>query len=404
MTDWGLIDPGAADATGTDDDAVLAALVEVERALQRAWSAVLDESGDPGDAAGAADAVDAAAALDAAALDRDALVAGVVRDGVPVVALVPALREQLDAAGHPTDRLHLGATSQDVVDSALMLIARDALAAARESLVEVGRRLGALADAERRSPRIARSLARHAEASTLGVLVAGWLDGVSSAIQAIDGLEFPVQFGGAVGTGTAADAAAGRPGAVDDVRAELARRLALNDPGRAWHTERTAVIAVAAVAATVVAVLGRIAGDATLLSREELAEVRLAGGGGSSAMPHKQNPVDAIAITAAAVEAPALLQVIASAAVAGDERSAGRWHAEWSSLRRLLRLARSASTAAARLADGLEFDRDRAAAIVDDAGPTGARPDRDVLAAASARIVDAALARFARLAEPETNL
>ncbi|MDQ2661131.1 MAG: lyase family protein, partial [Actinomycetota bacterium] len=213
MTDWGLIDPGAAEASGTDDDAILAALVEVERALLRAWGTVLDERLDA-----------QSTALDASALDRETLRAGVVRDGVPVVALVPLLREQLEAAGHPAERLHLGATSQDIVDSALMLISRDALGAARESLIEVGHRLAAVADAERRSPRIARSLARHAEASTLGVLAAGWLDGVTSAIESVDGLVYPVQFGGAVGTGTVADAAAGRPGAVDEVRAELARR------------------------------------------------------------------------------------------------------------------------------------------------------------------------------------
>ena len=390
MTDWGLIDPGAADASGTDDDAVLAAMVEVERALLRAWARVLGESLDT-----------AADSLDAAALDRAGLRDGVARDGVPVVALVRALRAQLEAAGLPNDRLHLGATSQDVVDTALMLVARAALRAARGSLVDAGRGLAALAEAERRSPRIARSVARHAEASTLGVLAAGWLDGVSSAIATIDDAVFPVQFGGAVGTGTAADAAAGRPDAVDPVRAELAAGLGLTDPGRSWHTERTPVLAVAATASAVVAALGRIAGDVTLLSREEIAEVRLAGGGGSSAMPHKRNPVDAVAVTAAAVEAPALLQVVASAAVAGDERSAGRWHAEWTSLRRLARLARSSATTTARLVDGLSLDRDRAAALLAQAGPAGARPDRDVLAAASDRIVARARSRFTRLADQE---
>ena len=390
MTDWGLIDPGAADASGTDDDAVLAAMVEVERALLRAWARVLGESLDT-----------AADALDAAALDRAGLRDGIARDGVPVVALVRALRAQLEAAGLPNDRLHLGATSQDVVDTALMLVARAALRAARGSLVDAGRGLAALAEAERRSPRIARSVARHAEASTLGVLAAGWLDGVSSAIATIDDAVFPVQFGGAVGTGTAADAAAGRPDAVDPVRAELAAGLGLTDPGRSWHTERTPVLAVAATASAVVAALGRIAGDVTLLSREEIAEVRLAGGGGSSAMPHKRNPVDAVAVTAAAVEAPALLQVVASAAVGGDERSAGRWHAEWTSLRRLARLARSSATTTARLVDGLSLDRDRAAALLAQAGTAGARPDRDVLAAASDRIVARARSRFTRLADQE---
>ena len=389
-TDWGLIDPGAADATGTGADAVLAAMVEVEQALLRAWGEALGESLDA-----------QADALDAGALDRAALRDGVVRDGVPVVALVPALRAQLEAAGLSAERLHLGATSQDIVDTALMLVAQRTLTATRSSLVEAGRGLAALAEAGRHDPRIARSLARHAEASTLGVLAAGWLDGVGSAIDAIDATAFPVQFGGAAGTGTAADAAAGSPDGADAVRAGLAVRLGLADPGRSWHAERTPTLAVAATATTVVGVLGRIAADVTFLSREELGEVRLAAGGGSSAMPHKQNPVDAVVITAAAVEAPGLLQVVASAMVTGDERPAGRWHAEWSASRRLARLARSTAGAASRLVGGLAFDRDRAAALLADAGPAGARPDRAVLAAASDRIVDRAVARFTRLVDQE---
>ncbi|MBM7505231.1 lyase family protein [Agromyces aurantiacus] len=389
MTDWGLLDPGAADASGSDDDAALAAMVEVERALLLAWGSVLDE------------VLDAQAdTLEAAALDRDALRDGVARDGVPVVALVPALRAQLEAAGLSADRLHLGATSQDVVDTALMLVAREALRAARGSLVAAGGSLATLADAHRGDVRIARSIARHGEASTLGVLAAGWLDGVTSAVAAIDALAFPVQFGGAVGTGAAADAAAGRPTGADEVRRELAGRLGLADPGRSWHAERTPVLAVAGAAATVLAALGRIAGDATFLSREEIGEVRLAASGGSSAMPHKQNPVDAVRITAAATEAPGLLSVVASAAIAGDERSPGRWHAEWSALRRLVRLARSSAGAAARLVGGLGFDAVRAAAIVADAGPAGERPARDVLAAASDRIVDRAVSRFGGVADP----
>lgn len=116
-------------------------------------------------------------------------------------------------------------------------------------------------------------------------------------------------------------------------------------------------------------------------------------------MPHKRNPVDAVAITAAAVEAPGLQQVVASAAISGDERSSGRWHAEWVPLRRLVRLARSASSAAARLVEGLEFDADRAARLLTGAGLAGERPDREVLAAASDRIVDRAVARFTAVSE-----
>lgn len=392
MTDWGLLDPGAADTSGTDDDAILVAAVEVERALLDAWSQHLGEVDH-----------DAADALDAASLDRSALRAGVVRDGVPIIALVSGLHSQLEAAGHPTERLHLGATSQDIVDSALMLVCRTALVDTRNSLVAAGSRLAGLAHSGRRSPRIARTLARHAEASTLGVLAAGWLDSVASAITSLDVAEFPVQYGGAVGTGTATDAAAARAGAADSVRAALAARLGLADPGRSWHTERTPVLGVASAAATVVAALGRIAGDVTFLSREEVGEVRLAGGGGSSAIPHKQNPVDAAAVTAAALEAPALLQVLAAAAVAGDERSAGRWHAEWHSLRRLARLSRSAAGTTVRLLGDLTFDADRAAALLSGAGDAGARPDRDVLARASDRIVDSAVARFDRIARTEAR-
>ncbi len=380
---WGLLDPAGAGASATGDDAVLRAMVDVEAALLRAWGDVL---GEPLDAA--------AAVLDADALDRTSLVEGVSRDGVVVVALVPLLRAQLEAAGEPADRLHLGATSQDVVDSALMLVASRALASARESLLATGSALAALAAAGRRDPRAARTLARPAAPSTLGVLAAGWLDGVSSAIAALDALECPVQFGGAVGTGVRADAAAGRSGAADEVRAALAARLGLADPGRSWHTERSAALAVAHAASTVVAVLGRIGRDTTLLSRPEFGEVVLAGGGGSSAMPHKRNPVDAVALTAAAVEAPGLVATVTASASAADERPAGEWHAGWGAFRRLLALAESVSAASARLAWGMAFDAGRAAELLASSGVGSAG---EVELAASDRIVDRAVARFAHV-------
>ncbi|GLI26582.1 3-carboxy-cis,cis-muconate cycloisomerase [Agromyces rhizosphaerae] len=378
---WGLLDPAGAGASATGDDEVLRAMVDVEAALLGAWGDVL---GEPHDAA--------AAVLDAGALDRASLVEGVARDGVVVVALVPLLSAQLEDAGESSAHLHLGATSQDVVDSALMLVASRALADARDRLLASGSALAALAVTGRRDPRVARTLARPAAPSTLGVLAADWLDGVSSAVAAIDALEFPVQFGGAVGTGVKADAAAGRPGAADEVRAALAARLGLADPGRSWHTERSAVLAVAHAASTVVAALGRIGRDATLLSRPELGEVVLAGGGGSSAMPHKRNPVDAVALTAAAVEAPGLVATATAAASAADERPAGEWHAGWGAFRRLLALAESASAASARLGGGMTFDPERAADLL---AASGVGAADDVVLAASDRIVDRAVARFA---------
>jgi 3-carboxy-cis,cis-muconate cycloisomerase len=384
--DWGLLQPttaGTRDAAG--DDQVLAAMVRVEAALLRAWARVDGASDD--EAARALDDV----AQDPSALDRDALVAGVARDGVAVVALVELLRELLDGTGLPTGRLHAGATSQDVLDTALMLVARATFDQLRVRLVAAGTALAVLADDERDSVRVGHTLGRNAAPTTLGVQIAGWLDGISSAVAAVDGTHLPVQLGGAVGTGEQADRAAGRAGTIAVLRASLAAELDLDDPGRSWHTERTPVLAVATVAATVTAALGRIGRDLVMGSREGVDELGLSGGGASSAMPHKRNPVGPVAMSAAALQAPGLLSTVARAAVSVDERPAGEWHAEWSALRDLLRLAGGSSDAAARTVAGLTVHRDAAARNLRDAdvGPADA-----VTLAACSRVVDAAISRF----------
>lgn len=347
MTDWGLLGPA-----GVDDDAVLVALVDVERALLDAWGAVTGAATD-------------SALLDLDALDRVALARGRDTDGVPVVALVAQLRAQV--AGTPTATwLHRGATSQDILDSALMLLARRSIDAAVHRLVRVGDALAAVAHTEAASPAIARTLARHAAPTTLGATIGTWLDGVSSAVAGLDALSFPVQLGGAVGTGAAFDAV--HPGAAIALRDELALRLSLTNPGRAWHTDRTPVMQVSAAVAAAIAALGRIGRDATLLSREEIAEITLSGGGASSAMPHKRNPVTAVALVSAAVRAPGLIATIAAAGFSADARAAGEWHAEWPALRELLRIGDDATAAAVALTAGLGVDR--AAARWLDAAPT----------------------------------
>lgn len=345
MSDWGLIAPA-----GVDDDAVLVALVDVERALLDSWSAVCEAETD-------------SMLLDLDRIERGALARGRETDGIPVVALVAQLREQV--AGTPSAAwVHRGATSQDILDSALMLIARRSLDAAGYRLLRSGDALAALVQAEAASPAIARTLARHATPTTLGATMGTWLDGLSSAVEAIAALSFPVQLGGAVGTGAAFDAV--QPGAATAVREELAHRLTLANPGRAWHTDRSPVLSVAAAATTVIAALGRLGRDVTLLSREEIGEVTLAGGGASSAMPHKRNPVDAVALVAAAVRAPGLLGTVAASGFAADARAAGEWHAEWPALRELLRLVDAATASALALTAGLGVDRDAAARALTD--------------------------------------
>ena len=260
-------------------------MVQVEAALLHAWGRVDGTSYEP-----AARVLDSVAA-DPRALDHDALVAGVARDGVVVVALVALLRDALAGAGVPDDRLHAGATSQDVLDTALVLVARTTATQVRENLVATGSVLADLADTERAVPRVGHTLGRQAAPTTVGAQAAGWLDGITSAIEVVDALRFPVQLGGAVGTGEQADRTAGRAGAVTALRAAVATALDLDDPGRSWHAERTPVLAIATAAATVVAALGRIGRDLVAGSREGVDELRLAGGGASSAMPHKRNPV-----------------------------------------------------------------------------------------------------------------
>lgn len=398
--DWGLLDPaGVTSFDLTSDDAVLAAMVEVERAILRAWDAEDQESGSGHDRV--ASSREAASVLDAASVDRATLRSGVARDGIAVVGLVGQLRAQLEAAGAPADRLHAGATSQDILDSALVLVARDALARAKDELAEAGTRLAASADEHRAALRLATTLGRPAAPSTLGILFAGWLDSISSAIEAVDRLRFPVQYAGPVGAGEQADRLARRSGASSHLRARMAETLGLSDPQRSWQTDRTPFLEIAFGAATVCASAGRIGRDLTAVSRDSIGEIELAGGGGSSAMAHKRNPVDAIGMTAAGLQAPGLLSTITASAVFADERPAGEWHASWDAFRHLVRLAESAARGADRAVTGMTVHPQAALAALEGASDVS-RSDADTIDAAGP-IVDAALDRFARISGREVR-
>ena len=380
--DWGLLEPAstaagvASLASVASDDAVLQAMVAVERELVSAWDEV--------------DGTQTSVTFDAAALDRDALLDGARSAGVPVVALVELLRAQ---AGSAADRVHRGATSQDILDTALVLVSREALGRARASLASAGEGLTALARQQRDTPFVARTLTQEAEATTLGAVVAGWLDAVSSAIAALDAVVFPVQLGGAVGTGAAFVRAAGRPDAPGLLRASLAAGLGLADPGRSWHTDRSPVLAIAAAAAQVVASAGRIGRDLALAARDGV--ITPAHGGGSSAMLHKQNPVDAVLLSAAGLRAGGLLATLHAAALSSDARPAGEWHAEWQAWRGLLRLAAESSAVVEHAVGDLVVSVPEAAPPTSDAGASA--PDATLEAAGV--VVDAATARFATVTE-----
>jgi 3-carboxy-cis,cis-muconate cycloisomerase len=178
------------------------------------------------------------------------------------------------------------------------------------------------------------------------------------------------------------------------VRAALAAQLGLVDPRRAWHTDRAAMRRVAAASAGVVVALARIGTDLVTLSRAEVGEVALADGGGSSAMPHKRNPVAAVRLVAAGVEAPGLLATVAAGGVSSDARPAGAWHAELPAVRSLLRLAAATAATAADSLPGLRFDRQAAAANLE-RGLPGTELGAGLEAAG--RTADDAVARWHRV-------
>ena len=347
----GLLAPGAHRAAGVADDAALvAAMLRVEVA----WARALVVAGLVDDAA-AADVERAARDLRP---DPDRLLADAELAGNPVVPLVSLLRDAAGEAGAAA--VHRGLTSQDVLDTALVLLARDALRRVRDDLAATGDDLAALARAHRDTVMAGRTLTQHAVPTTFGLKAAQWLVAVDDAgdgvVRVLDTL--PVQYGGAAGTRAllthlvpTAD--------TDAVVAAFAADLGLR-PSLPWHTRRTVVTGLGDALATATDALGVVSADVLLLGRPEVGEVRegaTPGRGGSSTMPHKRNPVLAVLVRAAALQAPQLAaQLHLSAAEAVDERPDGAWHAEWPALRRLLELAVTAASQAAELVAALEVD------------------------------------------------
>lgn len=247
-----------------------------------------------------------------------------------LTAAVPA-----DAAPY----VHRGATSQDIVDTAAMLVAARTLPLILDDLDRTAAALAGLAAEHRDTPMPGRTLTQHAVPTTFGLKAAGWRSLVLDAADRLAALRPPAQLGGAAGTLAAFEAPPGSPGSGPALMTEYARVLGLAAAGLPWHTLRTPVADLGSALAFTVTALGKPAADVLLLSRTETGELAEGTGGGSSAMPHKSNPVRATLIAVAARQAPAPAAVLLGSVVAEDERPAGAWHAEWPALRQLLRLA-----------------------------------------------------------------
>jgi 3-carboxy-cis,cis-muconate cycloisomerase len=346
--DAGLLAPGWAGspaASATSDGAFLGALLDAEAALARA------QAGLGLAPAAAASAVSAVAAAD---LDVRSIALRSRAGGNPVIPLVADLTAAVGEEYGPY--VHRGATSQDILDTALMLVARRTLDLVLADLERTARALGRLAAAHRDTVMPGRTLTQHAVPTTFGLKAAGWRSLVLDARDRLDDLRLPAQLGGAAGT-LAAFTAFGTeaPGALV---AAYAHELGLAEPMLPWHTLRTPIADLAGGLAFTAGALGKMAADVLTLSRTEIAEVSEGSGGGSSAMPHKANPVAATVIAASARRAPGLAATLYASMVAEDERPAGAWHAEWEPLRELLRLAGGTAHSAVELVEGVRVNAD----------------------------------------------
>ncbi|HTP18177.1 MAG TPA: 3-carboxy-cis,cis-muconate cycloisomerase [Solirubrobacteraceae bacterium] len=352
----GLFAHGEA-AAAVSDRALVDAMVEFEVALLRALAMLGMAPVE------AADELSAAVEEKRLELDLAELGRATGEQGTPVPGLLRLLRRQLsdEAAAH----LHKGATSQDVVDTAMMLVTRRALDPLVADLSAAADACASLVERHRGSIEPGRTLLQQALPLTFGLKAAGWLAGLDGAVDELSGVrerELAIQFGGAVGT----LASLGDRGL--DVAGELAGQLGLPAPDTPWHTVRLRPARIAATLGATLGVTGKIGRDVVLLAQTEVAEVVEGGGagrGGSSTLPHKRNPVGAIGLVACAQRGPALVATILGAMIQEHERGAGTWQAEWETLPELLRLTGSAAALVRELFAGLEVDPEKMRADMD---------------------------------------
>ncbi|GAA3919332.1 lyase family protein [Actinoplanes auranticolor] len=369
------------------DAAWVRAMLDAEAALARAAARC-----------GIATAEDASAVTAACAsleVDPGELGAEATGTGNPVVPLIGRLRAAVPE--HVAPLVHRGATSQDIVDTAAMLVAQRALVPLLGDLAAVTELTAALADRHRGTVVAGRTLLQQALPTTFGLVAAGWLTGLDSArrrLVEVRDHRLAAQLGGAAGTlaafrpgdppaGRTGEAAhrgdAGQPALAGEVRGgadagdvgvcmlgAFSAEAGLAEPDLPWHTERTRVADLAGALGTAAGAIAKVARDLVLFAQTEVGEVAEAGdGGGSSTLPHKHNPIAAISAAAAAAQAPGLVATLLAAMAHEHQRAAGDWHAEWQPLRALLASTGSAAHQLRRALTGLRVDAGRMRANLD---------------------------------------
>ena len=299
-------------------------------------------------------------------MDADALTKSLSSAGNLAIPLV----KQLTAAVANTDPdaaryVHWGATSQDVIDSGRVLQLRDAIDLITTDLAALADNLASLAHQHRATIMMGRTWMQHAQPTTLGLKIAGWLDAImrhQDRLQALRTRVCVLQFGGAAGT----LASLGDSGLT--VATALAKDLSLGLPALPWHTHRDRMGEVATTFGLLTGTLGKIARDIALHAQTEIAELAeplVQGRGGSSTMPHKRNPVACSAVLACAMRVPALVSTMLTAMVQEQERALGGWQAEWETLPEIASLTSAALNQLREVTSGLSVDAARMRSNID---------------------------------------
>ena len=280
--------------------------------------------------------------------------------GNPVPPLVRALTETVsrvseDAAWY----VHMGATSQDIVDTAAMLLTKRALGLILTETDAIAAALAGLADAHRDTPIAGRTLLQQALPTTFGLKAAGWLVSVLEARRRLLEVReggLAAQLGGAAGT----LASLGDSGA--EVLEEVARELELAEPAVPWHTDRSRISEIGGALSLLSGALGKISLDIILMAQTEIGEVSEpagAGRGGSSTLPHKRNPILSVAAAASVRRVHDISHTLQSAMVQEHERAASAWHSEWEALSDALALTGGAAAAVREATEGLEVHTEK---------------------------------------------
>lgn len=341
-----------------DDRARLQGMLDFEAALAAAEAAA--------GVIPAASAEAIARACHAERFDLAALGCEAADAGNPAIPMVKRLTTLVAEADPEAARaVHLGATSQDAMDTGLVLQLRAALAAMAPDQERLASALARLAETHAATPMIGRTWLVQAVPVTFGLKAAGWLSAVERGHRRLDGAARAartLQFGGAVGT----LAALGDRGL--DVAAALAARLDLDLPDLPWHASRDRLVDLGAALGTLTGTLGKVARDLALLAQTEVGEASepaREGRGGSSTMPHKRNPVACAVALGAAARVPPLVATLLATMPQEHERGLGGWHAEWETLPEIVRLTAGALRQMAGAMEGLVVDPGRMRANLD---------------------------------------